>query len=217
MFGGVLERRLFWNGQQRGLAGQGTVAEAAPACRMGDLVVLRRHFLHGHLPVVRGGLAQHQPGACAGGAQAVVVQRDAPRAVGILIAVLRVAVGLHHLHSRPVHVQLVGDDLRQRGADALPHLRAVRRNAHGAVRVQGEKQVRFQIARRHRLRLRRRRACRQAGAEDEDAGDAKEAAARDVGGGFAGRWGEIADRFHQALPSSARRLAASWMDERMRT
>src|SRR3972149_1532390 len=55
-------------------------------------------------------------------------------AVGFLRAVLLlVTIGLLHAALRPVRFHLVGDDHGHRGADALPHLRAMADDRHDAV------------------------------------------------------------------------------------
>ena len=61
----------------------------------------------------------------------------AARAVGILVAVgLLVARRLHDAHARPVGIELVGDDHRQRGARrAVAHLGAGRDDGDDAVRA----------------------------------------------------------------------------------
>src|SRR5437879_13792784 len=56
------------------------------------------------------------------------------RAVGVLVAELLLVAGrLRNAHALPVGLELVGDDHRHAGPDALPHLRTVADDRDGAV------------------------------------------------------------------------------------
>ena len=58
----------------------------------------------------------------------------AARAVRILVAeLLFVGRRLRHAHLAPVSFELIGNDQRQPGADALPHLGAMHGDGHDAV------------------------------------------------------------------------------------
>ena len=60
------------------------------------------------------------------------------RPVGVLVSVLFVAGSLHKLHARPVCIQFVRYDARQRRPASTSHLRAVRNDVRGSIRINGE-------------------------------------------------------------------------------
>ena len=97
-----------------------------------------------HAPLLRRRLLQHRARHGAELAHAVVVVADAPRAVGVLVAVLLVADRLRDLDSAPVRLELVGEDHRDAGAHALAHLRAMGDDRHRSGGVDGDEQVRTQ-------------------------------------------------------------------------
>ena len=207
-----LECWLRRNRQCRGIPRQFSIVGAVAGRGMGYLVVDRPHLFHGHLPAGRGGLAQHQPSARSRLPQAVVVSQDALRAVGVLVTVFGVTRCLIHRDARPVRFQFVGDDLRQRGAHALAHLRAMRRDAHGAVRPQGEEQV--GLERNGRLRLRVGGRHRQTSAEHERTGRAQEMAAGEIRQRAGGGWrGGDSLLVHHLTPRCAGRRLGEWRRE----
>ena len=204
----LFQRRVARDGQGRGVAGKFAVAESAAAGLVHDLVVDRGHRVDVDSPAFGAGLAQHEPRTGARGAQPVVVQQDALRAVGVLVAVLGIALGLHHGDPGPVGVQFVRDHLGQRGADALAHLRAVGRDPDGAVRIEGEEEVGLERAGGDVQG--RGFPCRQARAEHEHPRHTEKVTAGEVGG-------DVGDRVHRSVPPVARLPAASWMAARIRT
>jgi hypothetical protein len=131
---------------------------------------------------------------------------DRLRAVGVLIAELRVADALVDPDARPVRVELVGRDHRERGANAGSHLRAVGDDVHRAVRIDSQIDARVQ-RRRVGLRPERRGLSQQIRRheprrDDQGAGredTAEKVAAADVGRGDAGA--------HERAPA-ARLIAA---------
>ena len=80
---------------------------------MRDDAAARRQFAGGHVPLLRRRGDHHQPAAGADLPHRVVVDRSRAAAAFDLRAVLRIEIGLLDLDLRPVHVELVGDDLRQ--------------------------------------------------------------------------------------------------------
>ena len=117
----------------------------APARRaMHDLVVLRLHFLHGHVPPGGGGRLEHGAGGRAAAAHGVEEMPRAPRAVGVLVAeALLVAGRLRDADALPVGFQLVGHDHGHAGPHALPHLGAVAHDGDGAVLGDGDERERI--------------------------------------------------------------------------
>ena len=164
----ALARRILRYGQGGCDAGEVAVTETLAASRVDHLVVRGLDLIDTDAPVLGRSLPEHQPCGGPGGAQALVVQEDAARSVGVLVAVLGVAVGLVDDDARPIGVQLVGDDLGKRGADPLSHLRAVRGDMNGAVGLECKEQVGDERLRGDRW-PRRLCATRQAGAENENA------------------------------------------------
>src|SRR5882672_8078814 len=55
-------------------------------------------------------------------------------------------VAVHDLDARQIHVQLVGGDLRERGADALPQLDLAREDRHGAGRIDPQPSIQSPVA-----------------------------------------------------------------------
>ncbi len=142
-----------------------------------------------HAPALGGGGFQHGARRRADLAHRYQIVPRAARSVGILVAEFDfVAMGLLHLHARPVGFHLLGDDHRQAGADAGSHFGAMRHDGHGSVRRDGDEHARIDHdAVRHLAGagLVGRKAWRDSHGcgEHEAAGDAEalqDAAARDV-------------------------------------
>ena len=88
-------------------------------------VLARDTFFGRHTPQ-RGGRRDHHVTSCRSRiSQRVEMPANAGGAVGVLVTVFLVANGLDQFDLVPVGFHLVGDDLRQRRTDALPHFRAV--------------------------------------------------------------------------------------------
>src|SRR5258707_12928947 len=77
-------------------------------------------------PPGRSGSNQHLPSTTASLAQRLEELTYAARTIGILIAILRIALRLHHLDRAPIGVELVGEDHRKARPDAGAHLGAMR-------------------------------------------------------------------------------------------
>ncbi len=112
------------------LAGGGlrerTVSETTAARAVDDLVILGGHLAHRHLPAIGGRGLEHGARGGATAAHRLEEMAGAARAVGVLVAELLLVTGrLGDAHSLPVGLELVGDDHRHAGPDALPHLRAM--------------------------------------------------------------------------------------------
>ena len=102
---------------------------------MHDLVVLGFDFAHGHFPALGGGRLQHRARRGAAATHGLEEVPRTARAVGVLVAELLLVAGrLRNAHALPVGLELVGDDHRHAGPDALPHLRTVADDRDGAVR-----------------------------------------------------------------------------------
>src|SRR5258708_8079730 len=57
------------------------------------------------------------------------------RPVRILVAIFFIPSRLHHFHPRPIRIQLIRHNPRQRRPHAIPHLRPVRHNVSSPVRI----------------------------------------------------------------------------------
>ena len=133
-------------------AGTSDPVRGTPAARLvDDFVEAGLALGDRHLPLGRGGLDEHDARRCAGLTEGVEEVADGLRSVGVLVAIPRVADALFDLDARPVGIELVGGDHRERGADAGPHLRAVRHDMHRAVGIDAEVDA--------RMERRRRRPC----------------------------------------------------------
>jgi hypothetical protein len=99
--------------------------EAAIAGLMDDAVIGGAAGGGVDLPAAGGGGDQHHSRGRAGAAHILVDAAHAVGAVGVLIAVLGVAVGLDDADAGHVGAELVGDEHGQRAADALAHLGAL--------------------------------------------------------------------------------------------
>src|SRR5581483_2754357 len=118
-----------------------------------DRFAVRRFHAHFH----RRRLLEHGAGHRTELAHALQIVADGARTVGVLVAVFLVAYRLLHLDPAPVGLQLVGYDLRDTGADALPHLGAVADHGDGALAIDRDEHVRHQDSGRHLGALRRLR------------------------------------------------------------
>jgi hypothetical protein len=189
---------------------QVAIAQPPPARLVHDLVVGRADLGDRHLPARRRRRFQHHAGRGAHLAHRDQVMPGAAGAVGVLVAVfLLVARGLLDVHPRPIGLHLVGDDHRQAGAHARPHLRPVRDDGDGAVRRDAHEH--FGVvdgAVRHGARaggVRRHRPARQHGCgQHEAAGDAQALQHRAAG--------DLDDLVHDQAPVLASRtaLAMRW-------
>ncbi len=106
---------------------------------MRDDAVRRGAFRNRDIPLIRGGLHQHRPGGGAALAHILVRLADAAAAAGGEVA--PGALALHalarrrvlDLHLGPVALELFGDELREAGDGALPHLGAHDADVDGVV------------------------------------------------------------------------------------
>src|SRR5260370_16314203 len=74
------------------------------------------------------------------------------RSVGLLVAVFFITRGLHHLHPRPVRIQFIRHDSRQRRPAPASHLRAVCDDVRGSIGVDCQVYVWLQRPLSHRIR-----------------------------------------------------------------
>jgi hypothetical protein len=151
-------------------------------------------------PRPRGGLLEHRARGGAGHAHRLVEVPDRTGAVGVLRAVLLVANGLDDLHARPVGVEFVGHDQRQRRPRARAHLRPVRDDLHEAVGQDGEIDARLPGPLRQRV-LREDRQRHEPRAEHERAGRR----------GAAEKGSTREDAAHARLPAACASLIAARM------
>ena len=144
---GRADRRLLVELDLGGVGGERAVVEAAAGRLVHDLAVGRFAFARRHVPALRrrcdqpharagAGLQQHLPrrahAAAAGGDHV---------AIDAVLAQIARRRGIFDLHLRPVAFQLFGDDHRQRGDGALPHLVMRRADQNAAVRIDREEGV----------------------------------------------------------------------------
>ena len=151
----------------------------------------RLDLAHVHAPALGCGSFEHLPRSGADLAHGLDEMADAARAVGILVAVgFLVSRRLDDAYARPIGLELVGDDHRQRGAGgAVSHLGAVRHDGDDSILVDGNEDVRIgDDAMRHLLGaggVRHGGAdCRELRREDEGAGAGhapEQAASADIG------------------------------------
>jgi len=175
------------------------VAGVAAAGTMDDAMLGPARF-DAHPPALGGSRDQHHPGGRAGEPECAPTRGDAHAAAGELRLKLRVVVDRGHrrrldAHPLEVALELLGEQLRETGVDALAHLGFVHDQGHGALRVdldEGIDLIRVRAGGRGRGR-----SCRapptgrgQAEADDESAADAggaaQEFAARCAVGGVHG-------------------------------
>jgi hypothetical protein len=133
-----LQRLRIRDGKLCGCGHERAVCGAAARRLVHDLVEAGFALRRRHLPLRGGGLDQHHARRCAGLPERVEEVANGFRSVSVLIAVSRVADALRDLDARPIGVELVGGDHRQRRADARAHFRAVRHDVHGAVGIDAE-------------------------------------------------------------------------------
>ena len=138
------ERFAFRHRQLGGGRHERTVVERAAGRLVHDLVVPRDALAARHAPLPGGRRQQHRPRRGAGVAERLVEVADRPRAVGILIAVARIADALLDGHAAPVGVELVGGHLWQRRPDASAHLGAMGDDEDRAVGTDAEIHARIQ-------------------------------------------------------------------------
>ena len=94
-----------------------------------------------HVPSLRGRGDEHHARRRTHAPHVLVDAANAVRAVGVLVAVGLVAVGLDDLHARHLRAEFIRDQDRQRTADPLPHLRAVAHDGDDAVRADMDEDV----------------------------------------------------------------------------
>ena len=143
------DRRLLVELDLGGIGGERAVVEAASGRLVSDLAVGRLAFACRHVPALR--RRGDQPHARAGAG----LQQHLPRrahaaaadgrhlAVDVVLAQVAGRRGVLDLHLRPVAFELLGDDHRQRGDGALPHLLMRRADENAAVGIDGEERVDF--------------------------------------------------------------------------
>ncbi len=119
--------------QLRRRRNQRAVTNPPVAAAVNHFVEVRGAFRCRHAPLRGGGGDEHGASRCACVSERIKEIPDRFRSVGVLVAVLHVADGLLHLHARPIGVQLVGGNQRERGPDAGAHFGAMRDDEDGAV------------------------------------------------------------------------------------
>jgi hypothetical protein len=101
-------------------------------------VIARPAIVRVDVPNMRRGGFEHLPRRGAGLAHRLIELAHASRAVGVLIAVFWVALGLNDPDARPVSLELVGENHGQSGADSGAHFRAVGHDRNQSGLVDGE-------------------------------------------------------------------------------
>jgi len=116
---------------------------------MHDCAVTRPAIVPGHVPAHGGRLHEHP--ACRGASPTKRLEGllNTVRAAGILLphAVLVAHVRLFDADLGPVRAELFGDDQRERGADALAHLRSRHGDRNRAVSIDSDELVGYERAR----------------------------------------------------------------------
>ena len=139
----VLQRRRGAQRQLGGIGGEPPVSQTL-AARVDDEACLSPARRDIDLPALGGGANQHLARRGPRGAQALVERRGRHRGAFLLRRSLlperdlvgRPAGHEPDLHARPIGVELIGEDLRQRGVRPLPDLRL--RQAEGDLPVRGD-------------------------------------------------------------------------------
>jgi hypothetical protein len=138
---GVLEAQAVGsrNGDFNRILRQVAIAEPSTGRLLDDLVILRFDVGDRNAPALGGSRFQHHARRSAALTHRFDEVTGRAGAVGVLVAVFGlVARRLHDLHSRPISFQLVGDDQRHAGANALAHFGAMADDGHGPVRRDGD-------------------------------------------------------------------------------
>ena len=183
---------------------QRAVVQRAAGRLVHDLVVPRDALAARDAPLPRGRRHQHRPRRGAGVPERLVEIADRPRAVGVLIAVARVANALLDGHAAPVGVELVGGHLRQRRPDAGAHLGAMGDDEDRAVGTDAEIHARIQ---RRRLGLGpERRLLREQGRGQDFRGEHEGAGSGDAVQELAAA--DVFDAAHDRPPFAAVLMAA---------
>ena len=125
------------------------------AAGVGDDAVFHLHGFRGHLPLLRGGGDQHR--ARGGARLPILVERirDGRRAAGALrrpphevVVAARIGGRALDPHLRPRGIEFLGDQRRQAGVHALPHLEVLDDDGHRVVAADAQEGIRFERARR---------------------------------------------------------------------
>ena len=106
------------------------------------------------VPHVRRRGFEHRPRRGTGDTHRLIELPHAARAVGVLIAVFRIALRLNDFDARPVRLEFVGENHRQRGANPGAHFRTVGDDRHQSGLVDGEIDIGIETCRRRRRRSR---------------------------------------------------------------
>ena len=145
--GGLLERDLLQlvlgeRLRDRNLGDDLTVSQRAAGRHVPDHAPLGDAVGRAHVPRFRGCVDQRQARGGAGARQRVERPVHRPAPAGEHEPVLGIVDGVIDANVLPVRLELLGHDLRQRGADTLPHLGL--RDVHGdeAVGRDGQRGVR---------------------------------------------------------------------------
>ena len=142
-FGDRPKRNIFRRGYLllAGLERQLSEAKCTARGEMADRVISSNTVLGANVPPLGRSRDEHDARRSAHPAHVLVDATNAVRAVGVLVAVRLVTIGLHDLHACHLRAQFVGDQDRQRAPDALAHLRAVAHDGDRAVRPNMDEHV----------------------------------------------------------------------------
>ena len=141
------DRRLLVELDLAGIGGERAVVEAASRRLVQYLAVGRFAFARRHVPALRGSLDQPHARAGAGLQQHLPRRAHAAaahgrhRAVDVVVTQVARRRSVFDLDLRPVAFEFLGDNHRQRGDGALPHLLMRRANEDAAIGADGEEGV----------------------------------------------------------------------------
>ncbi len=138
---GRLDRRLLVELDRGGFGRELAEAESAAGRLVRDLAHRRHAVLRRHVPAfgrrgdqslarARAGLLDHLASLTHGAAAA-----SAQAAIDFIIPEIAIGGSVFGLHKSPVAFELLGEDLRQRGEAALPHLGAAVADDHAVVGI----------------------------------------------------------------------------------
>ena len=129
----LLQRRIGWDRKLRGVGDQLSVFETAFARGVDDLALCRGAGRAIDFPSRRSRGDEHLASSGASLPQHFPTGRDTGAAASSELLELRARRGLHQLDARPIGFELIGQDHRERSANALTHLRFSDGQRHGPV------------------------------------------------------------------------------------
>ena len=143
----LFQWRIGWDRKLGGIGDQGCVLETASTRRVDNLATCCGTSCAINFPPRRGRRREHLASGGTGLAQSFPTASETKTATSAESFEIRTRRGLHQLDARPISFELVGQNHRERSANALTHLRFSDGQSNGPVGSYADPSIRLELSR----------------------------------------------------------------------